>query len=152
MVKDSQLEEFKEIFGLYDEEGDGKIDAIDVGTVVRACGLKPTNAMVTTAQGKEFRRGEKRVTFEEFVPVYEQLSKEKEVGTQADFLEGLKVFDKDETGKILCAELRHVLMALGERLSPEEVSDILDGSEDAEGLVAYEAFVKKVMAGPFPEG
>ena len=53
------------------------------------------------------------MTFEEWLPIYEQLTKEKEVGTFADFMEGLKVFDKDECGKILAAELRHVLMALG---------------------------------------
>lgn len=56
---------------------------------------------------------EKRITFEEFVPVYEAVSKEKDVGSYADFLEGLKVFDKDETGKIMAAELRHILLALG---------------------------------------
>ena len=57
--------------------------------------------------------GEKRLSFEEFYPIYEQLSKEKDTGTQADFVEGLKVFDKEESGKILDAELRHVLLALG---------------------------------------
>jgi Ca2+-binding EF-hand superfamily protein len=150
MVKDSQVEEFKEIFALYDEEGDGLIDAASAGTVCRACGLKPTNDMVDKAAGKAFKPGEKRMKFEEWLPIYEQLSKEKEVGSYADFVEGLKVFDKDETGKILAAELRHTLLALGERLNQDEVGEIMDGTEDAEGMVNYEAFVKKVLAGPFP--
>ena len=50
-----------------------------------------------------------------------------EQGTYADFVEGLKVFDKEECGKILCAELRHILLALGERLSADEVSRLLPG-------------------------
>lgn len=50
-----------------------------------------------------------------------------EQGTYADFVEGLKVFDKEECGKILCAELRHILLALGERLSADEVSLLLPG-------------------------
>lgn len=68
----------KEIFNLYDEELDGKIDGTQVGDVARAAGLKPTQAMVTKAAGQEFKRkGEKRLTFEEWLPMYEQLAKEK---------------------------------------------------------------------------
>ncbi|VDM67690.1 unnamed protein product [Strongylus vulgaris] len=84
-----------------------------------------------------------------------------EQGTYADFVEGLKVFDKEECGKILAAELRHILLALGERLSADEVDEILKGAEDAEGMVKYEGqtsvtplvldFIKKVLAGPFPD-
>uniref|UniRef100_A0A915DFX5 EF-hand domain-containing protein n=1 Tax=Ditylenchus dipsaci TaxID=166011 RepID=A0A915DFX5_9BILA len=144
--------ELKEIFNLYDEELDGKIDGTQIGDVVRAAGLKPTNAMVTKASGQEFKRkGEKRITFEEWMPIYEQLTKEKETGNYADFVEGLKVFDKEECGKILGAELRHILLALGERLTTEEADELLKGAEDSEGLVNYEAFIKKVLAGPFPE-
>ena len=144
--------ELKEIFNLYDEELDGKIDGTQIGDVVRAAGLKPTNAAVWKAAGQEYKRkGEKRLTFEEWAPIYEQLTKEKEAGTFADFMEGLKVFDKEECGKILAAELRHILLALGERLNTEEVDELLKGVEDGEGMVNYEAFIKKVMAGPFPE-
>lgn len=85
-------------------------------------------------------------------------------------MEGLKVFDKEECGKIMAAELRHVLLALGERLNTEEVDELLKGVEDGEGLVNYERkfkivegwitqtkqiiteFIKKVLAGPYPEG
>jgi Ca2+-binding EF-hand superfamily protein len=61
---------------------DGKIDATQIGEVVRAVGLKPTNAMVWKAAGQEYKRkGEKRVTFEEWLPIYEQLQKEKVMGS-----------------------------------------------------------------------
>lgn len=145
-------EQAKETFSLYDDEGDGKIDGTQIGTVARALGLKPTNAMVHKAAGAEYKRkGEKRLTFDEFYPVYEQLSKEKEVGSNADFIEGLKVFDKEENGKIMHAELRHVLLALGERLAAEDADEILLGVADPEGLVNYKEFINKVLAGPFPD-
>lgn len=145
-------EEAKETFSLYDDEGDGKIDATQIGTVARALGLKPTNAMVHKAAGEEYKtKGAKRITFEEFYPVYEQLSKEKETGSFADFLEGLKVFDKEGNGKIMAAELRHVLLALGERLAADDVDEVMEGSADGEGMVDYKGFINKVLAGPFPE-
>jgi len=105
----------------------------------------------TKLLGRKYKKGEKRVTFEEWLPIYEQVSKEKEVGGFHDFMEGLKVFDKDGTGKIQGAEIRHILMALGERMNGEQVDWMLEGAEDANGCVNYEAFIKKVMAGPFPE-
>jgi len=146
------VDDQKETFNLFDDTGDGKIDGTQIGTVCRALGLKPTNALVHKAAGAEYKRpGEKRISFEEFLPIYEQLSKEKETGTYADFMEGLRVFDKDECGKIMLAELRHVLLALGERLTMDEVEEITNGVEDGEGNVNYDAFIKKVMAGPFPE-
>jgi len=142
----------KEVFNLFDDVGDGKIDAVQIGTLARALGLKPTQAQVTKAAGAEYKRaGEKRLSLEEFLPIYEQLQKEKEVGTFADFMEGLRVFDKEECGKILVAELRHALLALGERLTVDEADEIVSGIEDSDGNVNYESFIKKVMAGPFPD-
>jgi myosin light chain 6 len=147
-----KAEEAKETFSLYDDVGDGKIDCLQIGTVARALGLKPTNAMVHKAAGQEYKReGEKRLSFEEFFPIYEQLSKEKDTGTQADFIEGLKVFDKEENGKVMGAELRHILQALGERLKAEDVDEIMMGVEDADGYINYKTFIDKVLAGPFPE-
>jgi len=142
----------KETFGLFDDVGDGKIDGTQIGTVARALGLKPTQGQVAKAAGADYKKaGEKRLSLEEFLPIYEQLQKEKEVGTFADFMEGLRVFDKDESGKILVPELRHALLALGERLTVEEADEIVAGVDDAEGMVNYESFIKKVMAGPFPD-
>jgi len=142
----------KEVFNLFDDVGDGKIDATQIGTLARALGLKPTQAQVTKAAGAEYKRpGEKRFSLEEFLPIYEQLQKEKEVGTFADFMEGLRVFDKEECGKIMVAELRHALLALGERLTVEEADEIVSGIEDSDGNVNYESFIKKVMAGPYPD-
>jgi hypothetical protein len=46
-------------------ESSGKIDGTQIGDVVRAAGLKPTNAMVHKASGQEYKRkGEKRITFD----------------------------------------------------------------------------------------
>jgi myosin light chain 6 len=145
-------DDYKSIFNLYDDDCEGKIDGIHIGSVARAAGLKPTNEQVNKAAGAEYKKlGEKKLTYEEWLPIFEKLKKEKEVGTFADYLEGLKVFDKDECGKILGAEVKHVLMALGERLTAAEVEEVMEGAADSEGNIDYAAFIKKVMAGPFPK-
>lgn len=54
------------------------------------------------------------MSFEEFLPIYSQIKKEKEVGAYEDFMEGLKVYDKAENGTMLAGELAHVLLSLGD--------------------------------------
>lgn len=44
-----------------------------------------------------------------------------------EFIRGFQVFDKDGTGHIGVGELRYVLTSLGEKLSDEEVDELLKG-------------------------
>lgn len=59
------------------------------------------------------KRGEKLLSLEEFLPILAQVRKEKEQGCYEDFLECLKLYDKNENGYMLLAELNHALLALG---------------------------------------
>lgn len=53
--------------------------------------------------------------------LFQAISKARSADTAEDFIEGLRHFDKDGNGFISCAELRHLLCTLGEKLSDEEV-------------------------------
>lgn len=58
--------------------------------------------------------GEKTLTVEEFLPIYSQTKKDKDQGVYEDFVECLKLYDKQEDGTMLGAELLHILLSLGE--------------------------------------
>ncbi|XP_062932245.1 myosin light chain 6B [Cynocephalus volans] len=143
-----QLEEFKEAFELFDRVGDGKILYSQCGDVMRALGQNPTNAEVLRILGnpKSDELKSRRVDFETFLPMLQAVAKNRDRGTYDDYLEGLRVFDKEGNGKVMGAELRHVLTTLGEKLTEEEVEDVLAGHEDSNGCINYEAFLKHILS------
>jgi calmodulin len=57
-----------------------------------------------------------------------------------------QVFDKDNDGYISAAELRHVLTNIGEKLSDEEVDEMIREADiDGDGQINYEEFVKMMI-------
>ena len=47
--------------------------------------------------------GDKRISFEEFLPVLKSGAQKKPEGSEQDFIEGLRVFDKDANSTISAA-------------------------------------------------
>jgi len=152
-LNDAEAEHCKEAFGVYEMffGENGTIDAMKTADVLRAMKVTPTNKSVNKMTGAD-KPGQKKITLEELMPIYGQLSKEKDVGTYADFMEAMLVFDKESNGTIIAAELRHLLLSLGEKLNNEETDEIIKlcSNEDTEGNTKYEDFIKKVLEGPFP--
>nr|XP_019816612.1 PREDICTED: myosin light polypeptide 6 isoform X2 [Bos indicus] len=142
-------EEFKEAFQLFDRTGDGKILYSQCGDVMRALGQNPTNAEVLKVLGnpKSDEMNVKVLDFEHFLPMLQTVAKNKDQGTYEDYVEGLRVFDKEGNGTVMGAEIRHVLVTLGEKMTEEEVEMLVAGHEDSNGCINYEELVRMVLNG-----
>lgn len=128
-------------FDIYDFEGTSQVDGFHLGDLLRSLDLVPTQAAIEKAGGTK-KVGEKKFLLEEFLPIYSQLKKDKDVGTYEDIAECMKVYDKMDNGTMLEAELAHILMSLGEKLNDRECDDIMaacvQGSPDEEGNIKYD--------------
>merc|ERR1712226_1441468 len=94
--------------------------------------------------------GEKRVTFEEFKPILAAAKADlSSTGCKEDYVEGLKVFDKDGTGKVPLPEVKNVLTSLGEKLEPDEADKLctlLGLVADDEDNISYMEVIDKLLA------
>lgn len=100
------------------------IDAVDLGDALRALNLNPTLALIEKMGGTK-KRNEKKITFDEFLPIYSQVKKEKDQGCYEDFIECLKLYDKAEDGTMLLAELQHALLSLGKWSCRETILEVM---------------------------
>merc|ERR1711902_292122 len=107
---EDQVEDFKEVFQLFDTKGDGLIQVTQVGEVLRALGQNPTEGDVKKLVQSTNSKGgpDARVTFETFLPLLQAVS--------------------------------------GEKITEEEVEQLIHGKEDSQGNINYEEFVKMVLA------
>ena len=145
----SDVERASFAYSIYDFDGSGKIDAFNLGDVLRALGSNPTLATIEKLGGTK-KKGEKTLSLEEFLPIYSQVKKDKDQGVYEDFLECLKLYDKNENGLMLGAELTHTLMALGEKLDDKEVDEVVKDCmdpEDDDGMIPYAPFLRKMCDG-----
>lgn len=145
---EDQIEDIKDGFDLYDRTGEGKLFFNQVGDLVRGLGFKPTNKDVAGVLGnpKKEEMNTKTCNFDEFLGYVKTIAESQQEGTFEDFVEGLRVFDKEGNGTVMGAEIRHVLATLGEKLTVEEVEIIFEGAEDSNGQIHYEEFIKGLMA------
>jgi len=112
---------------------------------MRSLGQNPTEAELQDMINEVDSNEDGIIDFMEFLSL--MAKKMKDADTEEELTEAFKVFDRDGNGFISAAELRHVMTNLGEKLSDEEVDDMIrDADVDGDGQINYEEFVKMMVA------
>merc|ERR1711911_94164 len=145
-----KMGEAQDAFIIFDEAYEGNdVDAFYLGDILRALGCNVTNAAVASHGGAE-ELGQKRIAFADFGAILTAVKADtSSTGCKEDYIEGLKVFDKDGSGKVPLPEIKNVLCSLGEKLdNPEadKLCDLLGIVADEEDNVSYMEFIDKLLA------
>ncbi|XP_065061480.1 calmodulin-beta-like isoform X2 [Rhopilema esculentum] len=145
LFKEDDIKEFKDVFKLFDKDGDGNVTEKELGVVMSGLGQhmadEELHEMFVTA---DFN-GDGLVNFNEFMEMIRKgldlEEKENEV------VEAFRVFDREGNGFINAAEIRRVMTNLGDKLNDEEVDEMIREADlDGDGQVNYEEYVKIMMS------
>ena len=139
-LSQEQIDVFKEAFFLFDKNGDKTITTKELEMVMRTLGSNPTEVELQDMINEVDVDNSGTIDFSEFLAMI--ATKLKEVDSEEKVLETFRVFDVDGNGFISAAELRHVMVNLGERLTDDEVDEMIKvADDDKDGKISYQEFV-----------
>jgi len=138
---EEQMQEFKAAFDLFDRDGSGAISKDELGQVMKNLGLEVSDHDLGEMIKEHDEDSSGQIEFNEFCHLMRRHMEEgeKEENLRAAF----RAFDADGSGKITSDELRQVMCNLGERLTDDEVSEMIrEADRDGDGQIDYEEFVQ----------
>ena len=105
---------------------------------MRSIGQNPTEAELQDMINEVDADGNGTIDFPEFLTMMESKKKDTD-DPEAELKEAFEVFDKDGNGAISVEELKQVMANLGEKLTHEQVNEMIREADiDGDGQVNYE--------------
>ncbi|XP_074576438.1 uncharacterized protein LOC141832971 [Curcuma longa] len=145
LITKEQIIESHETFCLFDRDGDGCITMGELSMMINSLGLRATENELHEMINEVDEDGSGAIEFEEFLSF--MAKKMNETDSEEEVREAFKVFDKDQNGFISKNELKNVMISLGEKLTDEEVDQMIKEADlDGDGQVNYEEFVKMMTS------
>jgi len=139
--------EIKRICGVYDWHGKGELDMYYFGDIMYAMGMNLMKS-VCVKYGQTDDTDKKFCKFDEVVKLVGEAVKEPDhTGNYHDYMELCKLYDKNENGTIMVAELETFLTLMGDEIPKEDVYKLLEElapKEDDEGFIPYAPFLDKL--------
>ncbi|CAJ2631498.1 unnamed protein product [Trifolium pratense] len=144
ILREEQISEFLEDFSHLDKNGDGCITIEELGTAMRSLGENPTLEELQIMVNEVDTDGNGTIEFGEFLNFMARKMKETEA--EDELKEAFWVFDKDKDGYISPNELRSVLRIIGEKVTEEELEQMIKTADlDGDGLIDYQEFVRIML-------
>lgn len=100
---------------------------------MRSLGQKPTEKALKQMIREVDADGSGTIDFPEFLTLMARKMKAQD--SKSEIVEAFKVFDKDGSGKICAEELRTIMHDLGEKLTDDEVAEMItEADKDGDGV------------------
>ena len=132
---DAQSVQCRKIFQMYDVRKEGKILISEVGKILRAMGLNPTNKEIQRLVAGH--KANDKVDLHFLLQVGPKFARDKPVVTETQVVECLAQYDKGGKGTIPSTDLKSLLTDMGEKLTESEVDEVLQGLGPNVNLEAF---------------
>ncbi|PAA91558.1 hypothetical protein BOX15_Mlig001728g1 [Macrostomum lignano] len=135
-------EDMRETFNMFDKNGNGEIEVNELRTVIQCLGQNPTEKDVQLMIQEYDLNKDGTINFEEFCQMMKNRIKTVE-SKQNEMKVAFQMFDKNGDGKISSNELMEVMTKLGEKLTMDEVKEMINEVDvNNDGFTDYGEFVQ----------
>lgn len=135
--------EIKEIFMLFDKNEDAYVHTLELGTLLRAINLNPTESELAELMKKIDPSNSGQFNLQQLENLVRTRGKDPD--TLQDVIDALKVFDTDHDGKISTEEFLYAMTNMGEKMTEEQVREIIGDSELENNHIKIEEFARMIM-------
>lgn len=140
-LTESQKQEIREAFELFDVDGSGTINVRELKIAMQALGFEPTKEELRTLEAELNVEGSGSIRFEDFLTIMSVKVSQKD--EKEEMLKAFKLFDDDCTGTINLTNIKRVAKELGEKLTEEALQEMLNKADcDGDGEINEEDFLK----------
>lgn len=138
-LTEDEVDEIREAFNLFDNEGAGVIDPKELKSAMQSLGFETKNPTIYQMFVELERESSGPVDFDRFLDgITNKLGdRETREGIQKIF----NLFDTDRKGSISLKDLKRVSKELGETMSEEELREMLDRADsNGDGEISIDDF------------
>lgn len=150
-LDDEQLGELREIFRSFDRNNDGSLTQLELGSLLRSLGLKPSEDQLDALIQKADTNSNGLIEFSEFVSLVEpELIPAKSPYNEEQLRMIFRMFDRDDKGYITAAELAHSMAKLGHALTANELTGMIkEADTDGDGCINFQEFSQAITSAAF---
>jgi Ca2+-binding EF-hand superfamily protein len=137
-INDEEKNKIKEAFALFDQNDDGILTKDELITLLRSLGK-----YVTENDVDNLIRNVNTIDIANFMIILNKIAPK---DTQQNLQEAFEIFDSENNGYINVPEFRHILTNLGEKLTNDEIDNIIIQLDiNNEGKIYKEIFLTTLL-------
>lgn len=137
-----QVQEYKDAFKIFDQNGDGKISCKELRNFLKSMGQNPSDADVHKIMKRADKDNSGSIDFNEFVTMMTEQAEPPPAKCSDELRAAFKEFDKDGNGIITVKEFKKAMSKMGEKLSEKKIKQMIKEVDmDGDGCINYQEFV-----------
>ena len=139
--KESRREEVRQIFNMFDKNGDNTVSVSEVESLLISIGRNPSKEEVKKLVEELDTDKSGTLSFDEFMRYMDKVYVVPEEQVN-DIVDAFKIFDLDDNGYITASEFKNILCKFGGEFSPQEVDEIFNMVDlNHDGKLDYAEFI-----------